>query len=375
MNKSLPWIVLGLLITSLLAGCMAGDDDGDHGDDSGGDSGDEDDDQTPGDDDQPGDPAPVPRLAARLTQVNADGVDDETVGWALLLPTPDGVQILVSVEGLEEGTRATHIHEGGSCGPSDGTAAGEAGGHFNPFGAEHGDPHAGTDERHAGDLPNLEIDESGRGALAHFVEGITADESDEGVLGRTLVMHAGEDDHESQPAGDAGARIVCGPIEETPPGDLPDLLTGDLFNVSTEGMHEETGVAVFIEHGDAVTIGVFVEGLEAGHKGTHIHAGPGCGPRDGNAAGEAEGHFNPDGSSHGPYNAPAGGKHAGDLPNTEVHESGRGALAYVHPGITLGDGETSILQRTLVLHADRDDHESQPAGDAGARIVCGPILA
>ena len=36
-------------------------------------------------------------------------------------------------------------------------------------------------------------------------------------------------------------------------------------------------------------------------------------------------------------------------------------------------GETSILGRAVIVHADKDDLSSQPAGNSGARIACGVI--
>jgi Cu-Zn family superoxide dismutase len=45
------------------------------------------------------------------------------------------------------------------------------------------------------------------------------------------------------------------------------------------------------------------------------------------------------------------------------------------PGLTLGDGPTSILGRAFVIHADPDDHKSQPAGNSGKRVACGVIKA
>jgi Cu-Zn family superoxide dismutase len=37
----------------------------------------------------------------------------------------------------------------------------------------------------------------------------------ESVIGKALVVHADQDDFESQPSGNSGARIGCGEITET----------------------------------------------------------------------------------------------------------------------------------------------------------------
>ena len=46
------------------------------------------------------------------------------------------------------------------------------------------------------------------------VTGITLDKDFRGVLDRALVIHGKADDYQSQPAGDAGARIACGIIRK-----------------------------------------------------------------------------------------------------------------------------------------------------------------
>jgi superoxide dismutase, Cu-Zn family len=43
--------------------------------------------------------------------------------------------------------------------------------------------------------------------------------------------------------------------------------------------------------------------------------------------------------------------------------------------VTLGAGPTSIIGRAVVVHKDPDDYKSQPAGNSGARVACGIIVA
>ena len=43
-------------------------------------------------------------------------------------------------------------------------------------------------------------------------------------------------------------------------------------------------------------------------------------------------------------------------------------------GLTLS-GETGVVGRSVVIHADPDDYKSQPAGNSGKRIACGVIAA
>lgn len=98
---------------------------------------------------------------------------------------------------------AVHVHEFGDCTASDTKSAGE---HFAPEGDPHGGPRAPA--HHAGDLGNLEADATGKAHLD-----LTVDAPERGMLlGRAVIVHQKEDDLESQPSGNAGARIACGVI-------------------------------------------------------------------------------------------------------------------------------------------------------------------
>lgn len=137
------------------------------------------------------------------------GPDGTKIGDGEVQATAAGVEITVTVNGLEHGPHAFHIHETGICEPPDFTSAG---GHFDPFGAPHGPPTAGRSERHAGDMPN---ENAGReGTLKAIVtnELVTLIEGESRLHdpdGSAIVIHAGADDEHSQPAGAAGARVAC----------------------------------------------------------------------------------------------------------------------------------------------------------------------
>lgn len=120
----------------------------------------------------------------------------------------DGVAIMAHVEGLPaNSTHGFHIHEFGDCSAPDATSAG---GHFNPYDRDHGAPD--SDERHVGDLGNLDSDASGMAHLEQVDHKLEL-EGDYRILGKAVVVHAQADDLSSQPTGDAGARIACGVIE------------------------------------------------------------------------------------------------------------------------------------------------------------------
>lgn len=117
-----------------------------------------------------------------------------------------GVKISATVNGLAPGRHGFHIHELGDCSAPDATSAG---GHYNPDGF----PHAGPDtaQRHMGDMGNLEADASGSARYERVDKYMKLDGA-KSIIGRAVIVHAGEDDLTSQPTGNAGGRKACGVI-------------------------------------------------------------------------------------------------------------------------------------------------------------------
>jgi Cu-Zn family superoxide dismutase len=67
---------------------------------------------------------------------------------------------------------------------------------------------------HLGDLGNVEADEYGSGSLTVTTSLWTiGTHMDDDIVGKAIIVHAGEDDFVSQPTGAAGGRIACGVIE------------------------------------------------------------------------------------------------------------------------------------------------------------------
>ena len=137
---------------------------------------------------------------------------------------------------------------------------------------------------------------------------------------------------------------------------------------------EVIGTAVFMQMPDSVTIDLTISGLTPGKHGIHIHEFGKCDAPDFKTAG---GHFNPTGKHHG-VNNPKGGPHAGDLPNLVVGADGKVDVRLVAKGVSLIPGPNSLLKpggTSLVIHAGPDDEMSDPAGNSGARVACGVIVA
>jgi Cu-Zn family superoxide dismutase len=117
-------------------------------------------------------------------------------------------------------------------------------------------------------------------------------------------------------------------------------------------------------------VDVQLSGLVAQHVyGLHVHANGDCSAPDAMSAG---GYFNP---SHPLYSGPQSSvSHADGLLNVTADAQGRIDQQVWIDTLTLSTGEmTDIQGRSVVLHADPDDHHSQPVGNSGHRIACGVI--
>ncbi len=131
---------------------------------------------------------------------------NEVSGIVTFTKTDGGIKIVANLEGLTPGKHGFHIHEYGDCSRLDGKSAG---GHFNPDGKKHGAPN--SEERHVGDLGNLLANENGK-AYYEIIDSYISFSGPHSIIGRAIIVHAGEDDLTSQPTGAAGARVACGVI-------------------------------------------------------------------------------------------------------------------------------------------------------------------
>jgi superoxide dismutase, Cu-Zn family len=153
---------------------------------------------------------PMVTYAARSAQVSLTPTEGNSANGVLLLQAENGaLRITGHVDGLQPNAEhGFHIHEHGDCSAPD---ASSAGGHFAPAGQPHGRP--GTDPHHAGDMPNLRTDDSGHAMVDVRVDGVELGSGgSQDVVDRAVVVHRNPDDYQTQPAGDAGARIACGVI-------------------------------------------------------------------------------------------------------------------------------------------------------------------
>ena len=116
------------------------------------------------------------------------------------------LRLAIRAGGLAPGWHALQFHAVGDC--SDAGTFERAKGHVNHDGGKHGflNPE-GPDE---GDLPNVYANPDGSANAEVWTD---TPLNGEGGLrdrdGSALIVHAGEDDHTTQPIGNAGARVAC----------------------------------------------------------------------------------------------------------------------------------------------------------------------
>lgn len=122
------------------------------------------------------------------------------------------VTMTAELSGLSQGMHAIHIHENADCSADDGTSAG---GHWNPTFEDHGEWGA-SDGYHKGDIGNFEVNDQGEGSVTFTTDQwcIGCDDQTKNIIGKSVIVHDGEDDYTSQPSGNAGTRVGCAEIKE-----------------------------------------------------------------------------------------------------------------------------------------------------------------
>ena len=153
----------------------------------------------------PGFTSPSPVAVAHLSDSGG-----RVVGNAVFLQDGGNVRILLDVVGITPGSKAVHIHEVGQC---DAPSFESAGAHFNPDKKQHGT--GNPRGPHAGDLPNIFVEATGKGHLEFTAKHVTLKKGAHSLLdgkGTALVMHADADDMRTDPDGDSRDRLACGVI-------------------------------------------------------------------------------------------------------------------------------------------------------------------
>lgn len=126
------------------------------------------------------------------------------------------LMVNVTLTGLSPGQHGFHVHEGGDC-----AMPGE---HWNPTESTHGDPTAPATTRHRGDLGNITADASGNVQITLRDSMLGSDRS---YIGKTVVVHAAQDDLRTQPGGESGDPVACGVIEAADGATISQRPDGD----------------------------------------------------------------------------------------------------------------------------------------------------
>lgn len=132
-----------------------------------------------------------------------------------------------------------------------------------------------------------------------------------------------------------------------------------------------SGAVKFTDSRAGVLITGTITGMGLGWHGVHIHAVGKCEPPFATAGG----HLNPESKKHGYLSAD--GPHLGDLPNVDTPPSGPIHFEFLLADVSL-KGRNALLDAdgaAIVVHSGRDDYATDPAGNSGARMACGVIVA
>ena len=134
----------------------------------------------------------------------------QTNGFVVFIEKDSKVTMEATINNLEPGEHAIHIHEKSDCSSIDGKSAG---GHWNPTLESHG-KWGDSKGFHRGDIGNFEADKEGNGKVTFSTDQwcLGCDDETKNVLGKAIIVHQGTDDLTSQPSGAAGARISCAGI-------------------------------------------------------------------------------------------------------------------------------------------------------------------
>lgn len=153
--------------------------------------------------------------------------------------------------------------------------------------------------------------------------------------------------------------------DDYPAAPPPYTATADL----RDAYGRSTGTASAEQVGDDIRVRIQATNLPPGAHGAHIHMTGVCTPPGYESAG---GHWNPTGREHGKDNPE--GMHLGDLANLLIGADGVGSMEFTIPNARVSGGAMAMLDQdgaAMVIHANPDDHRTDPSGNSGARVACG----
>lgn len=176
---------------------------------------------------------------------------------------------------------------------------------------------------------------------------------------------------------------AASPEAEAAPDTLAPATWNGLAARFTNNAGAPVGDAVIIDAKDGVLLRLRVEGLSPGWHGAHIHMTGTC--EDAGAGFKASGaHFDPENHEHGLENAT--GSERGDLPNIYAGADGTATVEFFRANLHLNPSEEAATENgpyplldddgfAIIIHANPDDHVTQPIGGAGDRVACAAFKA
>jgi superoxide dismutase, Cu-Zn family len=161
--------------------------------------------------------------------------------------------------------------------------------------------------------------------------------------------------------------VIANGWAQTPTGTTGDASTtaGGTF---IDSQSRPVGEVRLQQTPHGVLIKIDLENATPGMHAWHIHSVGKC---DAPSFESAGGHFDTAARKHGFLNA--AGPHAGDLPNLDVPLTGKLAMEYHAPEMTLERGPRPLMDgdgAAFVIHSEKDDYTSDPAGASGDRLAC-----
>ncbi|NEU11218.1 superoxide dismutase family protein [Methylobacterium sp. BTF04] len=170
-----------------------------------------------------------------------------------------------------------------------------------------------------------------------------------------------------------GAALAASPtLAQTAAPATPAAAPPTVESLVLNGKGETIGKITLRDGASALVMRMAIQpgGLPPGWHGIHFHAVGDC--SDTEKFEKSKAHVNHDQSKHGLLNPD--GPDEGDLPNVYANADGsvNAEVSSETPltgegGLKDGDGSA------LIIHANEDDHTTQPIGGAGARIACAVI--
>lgn len=171
------------------------------------------------------------------------------------------------------------------------------------------------------------------------------------------------------PAADHSGHAMTAPAQTTPPTPAPTPVATAALKTADGS---DAGTVTAFKGPLGLLFRVEGKGWPAGWHGVHLHAVGRCDSPGFTSAGAHVNHAE-GARPHGLLNA-AGGPDLGDLQNIHAAADGTANAEVYLAGSVPGMQGMDLMDAdglSFLVHANPDDHVSQPIGGAGARIACG----